>query len=385
MGPAVSALIGPALALILTCVLLGGLRPMAMRIGLVDYPSPRKAHNGAVPLIGGLGMFCGFAFVALTLDVGLTAYRSFFAAAAVLVVVGVLDDLHELSSRSRFAAQIVAALLMAYWGGVVLADLGALRGDGGTFELAPWGVLFTVFATVGVINALNMIDGLDGLAGGVGLIALLGLAYVAHGAGRGDELALLVLLNVVVLAFLAFNLRLPGRRQALVFMGDAGSMFLGFAITWFLISMSQGEQRAMPPVLALWLLMVPLFDTVWLILRRFSKGRSPASADIEHLHHILRMTGMSAGSALWLIIGFGVLGAVAAILALTVGVSERMLFYVFLGLFAVYCTVMALAWHTRRLLFWSIDRRLIVGERRGEESIPGEERRRGEDRRSGGQ
>lgn len=370
-----SGLLSPLLALVLTCVLLRALRPVALRIGLVDYPSPRKAHNGAVPLIGGLGMFCGFAFVALTLDTGLTEFRSFFAAAGVLVVIGVLDDFHELSSRSRFTAQIVAALLMVYWGGVGLEDLGALGAGGADFELGRWDVVFTVFATVGVINALNMIDGLDGLAGGLSLVALLGLAWVAHASGRGEELALLVVLNVVVVAFLFYNVRMPGRRQALVFMGDAGSMFLGFSITWFLVSMSQGEQRAMPPVLALWLLMVPLFDTVWLILRRFFTGRSPISADIEHLHHILRMTGMSAGSALWLILLIAAVGAIAGVAAIQSGVAEQTLFYTFLGVFALYCAVMGTAWYTRRLLFWSIDRRVIIGERRtGDEAHESERR-----------
>ncbi|MDX1434804.1 MAG: MraY family glycosyltransferase, partial [Gammaproteobacteria bacterium] len=197
-------LLAPVLAAAITSVLLHGLRPVAIRIGLVDLPGPRKSHAGVVPLTGGVGMFCGFVFVALTLDTGLTAYRSFFAAAGVLMVVGVLDDFHELTSRTRFAAQIVAALLMAYWGGVVLHDLGELGAGGAVFALGRWEVVFTVFATVGVINALNMIDGLDGLAGGLSLVALAGLAWVAHAAGRGDDLALLVLLGAVVLAFLAF-------------------------------------------------------------------------------------------------------------------------------------------------------------------------------------
>ena len=170
------------LALLVCCGLLHLLRPMAMRMGLVDEPSRRKSHEGSVPLIGGVAMFCGFALAALTLDMGLMAYRSFFAAAAILVVVGILDDMHELSSRARFGAQILAAALMAYWGGVVLGDLGGLAGGGEPFLLSGWEIVFTVFCTVGVINALNMSDGVDGLAGGLSLVALLGLAYIADSA-----------------------------------------------------------------------------------------------------------------------------------------------------------------------------------------------------------
>ena len=205
-----------------------------------------------------------------------------------MVIVGVLDDMHELSSRARFVAQITAALLMVSWGGVVLVDLGALHLDDSMFELHGMDVPLTVFCAVGVINALNMCDGIDGLAGGLSLVPLAGLAWIAQGAER----EMLLLLCIVVVAFLLFNLRLPGRRRALVFMGDAGGMFLGFAITWFFIAMSQGEGRLMTPLTALWLLLIPLFDTVWLIFRRAGTGRWPTNPDCEHLHHVLQMTGL---------------------------------------------------------------------------------------------
>lgn len=371
-----------ALALAVCCGLLQLLRPVALRIGLVDVPSDRKSHAGAVPLIGGICMFCGFALAALTLETGLMVYRSFFAAASILVVVGVLDDMHELTSRARFAAQIVAAGLMAVWGGVTLHDLGALGGGGHTVLLGGWAVAFTVFATVGVINAINMSDGADGLAGGLSLVALLGLAWVAHGAGLGPERALLVLLAVVVGGFLAFNLRLPWRPRALVFMGDAGSMFLGFAITWFFIGMSQGESRAMAPVAALWLLMVPLFDTVWLIIWRASQGRSPTSSDVGHLHHVLQMTGMRASTSVWILLGVAALAAAAGLVALEKGVPESTMFLLFVSLFAAYCVFMAISWQRRRLLWWPIDRRLMgLQDRRGRDEPRLDDRRHFPDRR----
>jgi UDP-GlcNAc:undecaprenyl-phosphate GlcNAc-1-phosphate transferase len=371
-----------ALALFVCCGLLHFLRPAAARIGLADEPSDRKSHQGSVPLIGGVAMFCGFALAALTLDIGLTAYRGFFAAAAILVVVGILDDMHELSSRARFGAQILAAVLMAYWGGVVLHDLGALGSGGSEFVLARWEIVFTIFATVGVINALNMSDGVDGLAGGLSLIALLGMAFVADGAGLESEGSLLLLLAVVVVGFLLFNIRMPWQRRARVFMGDAGSMFLGFAITWFLISLSQGEERAMAPVAALWLLMIPLFDTVWLILWRFAQGRSPTSSDVGHLHHVLQMTGMGAATSVWLMLAIAGAGAAAGLIALDSGVAQSTMFYLFLGLFAAYCVFMAISWRRRKLLWWPMERRLIgIADRRREDARGNEERRRAPERR----
>lgn len=369
------------LAFVVCCGLLHLLGPVARRIGLVDMPNDRKAHQGSMPLIGGVAMFCGFALAALTLDMGLTAYRAFFAAAGILVVVGVLDDMHELSSRARFGTQILAAALMAMWGGVVLHDLGALSG-GDVFGLGRWDIVFTIFATVGVINALNMSDGVDGLAGGLSLIALLGLTYVAAGAGFASDRTLLSMLAVVVAGFLLFNLRLPWRHRALVFMGDAGSMFLGFAITWFVISLSQGDARAMAPVAALWLLMIPLFDTVWLILWRFSQGRSPTSSDIGHLHHVLQMTGMGAAASVWLMLAIAALGAAAGLLALEYGVAESTMFYLFLGLFAAYCVFMAVSWQRRRLLWWPIERRLLgLDDRRERDEATPDNRRHVPERR----
>ena len=367
---------------ITTAVLLGFLRPLATRIGLLDHPSLRKSHVGRVPLIGGLAMFFGFALGALTLDLGLTAFRSFFAASAILVVVGILDDMHELTSRARFGAQITAAVLMLYWGGVALEDLGALRPDGSLFALSHAEAVFTVFATVGVINALNVADGVDGLAGGLALIALAGLALLATQAGQLDAFVILLMLGAVVVAFLGFNARIPGRFQALAFMGDAGSMFLGFAITWFFIAMSQGEHRAMSPVTALWLLLLPLFDTVWLIIRRASTGRSPTAADYEHLHHVLQMTGLSVNQTVLVMWGIGALCAVVGITSFKLGVPENLMFYLYLGLFALYCAVMAHTWRTQQFLFWPLDRRLGTSERRFSADRRDRERRTGDERRS---
>jgi len=376
-----------ALGFLLTALMLFLLRPVAMRIDLIDQPGERKVHSEGVPLVGGLAMFCGFALAALTLDQPFTPYRSFFAAVAILMIVGVLDDMRELSSRARFAAQIVAAAMMAWWGGIALDDLGGLGGEESIVELGRWAVPFTIFATVGVINALNMSDGMDGLAGGLSLVALLGLAYIAHDAGLHDRRDLLLLLVACVVAFLVFNVRAPGRRQALVFMGDAGSMFLGFAITWFFIDMSQGPVRVMTPVTALWLLLIPLFDTVWLLIRRPLTGRLPTAADAEHVHHVLQMIGIGVSRTFGLLILLATGFAVVGIAALKLGIPQNVMFWIFLVLFAAYCTTMAMAWSRMRLFGISMERRVLAPdrrvrpERRVGERRSGLERRRQSDRR----
>ncbi len=361
-----------AVALGVASALLRGLRPLARRIGLVARPRV-PAPGGDVPLIGGLAMFVGFAMGALTLDASLAPLRPFFAGAALLVVVGVLDDLRELSSRARFAAQIVAAAMMVGWGGVVLLDLGRLAPGGEVLSLHAAAVPFSVFCAVGVINALNMVDGVDGLAGALALVALAALAWVAHRAGLSAHRDVLVLLAAVVVAFLAVNARLPWQPRARAYMGDAGSLFLGFAITWFVIDLSQGPAPAMAPVTALWLLLVPLFDTVWLLVKRPLEGRWPTEASHDHLHHLLQMAGMAPGRCAAVLGAVAAAAAAAGLLAESAGVAESHRFQAFLALFAVYAVLMHVSWRRGRLLARDLDRRAAEPRER---RAGGERRRR---------
>ena len=179
-------------AMVITTVLLIKLPSVAVKIGLVDHPDDRKQHQGQVPLIGGIAIFVGFGLALLTLDIPLSDYRGLFVGATILVVVGVLDDLHELSSTFRFIAQILAAIAMAEWGGVRLLDLGEISPAGNTVHLNWWSSLLTIFATVGVINALNMIDGLDGLAGSLSLITVISLALLCFIGGNHQSLQVLL-------------------------------------------------------------------------------------------------------------------------------------------------------------------------------------------------
>ena len=334
------------IAFMATLALIRLLAPVAHNIGLVDLPRGHKTHHGAVPLVGGIAMFCGFLFAILAAPVSLAPLRPLFAGAALLVIIGVLDDFRELAPGSRLAAQVAAALLMTLWGGVGLTDLGHLAGPA-PVVLGDWSVPFTVFSVVGVINALNLLDGMDGLAGGYALLAFLLLGTSAAAAGETASATVLFTLAAAAAAFLTTNLRLPGRPQALVFMGNSGSLFLGFALAWFVVQLSQGETRVIDPVTALWVLAVPLMDTVGILLRRLLHGRSPLRPDREHLHHLLCALGLGVDAALGAILGAGFLLAGLGYAAAATGVPETVRFAGFLGLFALYLTLTEMAW--RRL------------------------------------
>lgn len=315
------------------------IRPLALRLNLVDVPGGRKHHKGEIPLVGGIAMFLGLMFALLTLSISLSDYRSFIAGFALLVFIGILDDFHELSPKARLIAQIIAALLMSCWGEVTLYNLGNLFGNG-DITLNDWAIPFTLFTVVGMINAVNMTDGVDGLAGGLALIQLVALLILASHAQLISDVFLLALLVSCVIGFLIFNWRLPKRSHALVFMGDAGSMPLGFALVWFLISLSQGDHPAARPVTMLWIMAIPIFDMTSVMIRRIVNYRSPFSPDRQHLHHLLLARGLSVNKTTILLCLTAVIFALIGLLGEFYQVDQSHMFLGFIISFVGYCIVL---------------------------------------------
>jgi UDP-GlcNAc:undecaprenyl-phosphate GlcNAc-1-phosphate transferase len=380
----------PLVALAATILLIVVLRPVAVRVGLLDVPGERKSHRSPTPLVGGLAIFAGLGlgfFLCKDGPVPLSQREvySFFGAGFLLVAVGMVDDFLELSPAVRFVAQVLAALLMIFGAGVVLNDLGLMMPGGGLLELGVLAVPFTVFATLGVINALNMCDGLDGLSGSLTLTSLSGLILAAYTWGIPADTALLPILGTGILAFLFFNLRILGRDRASVFMGDAGSMFLGFALTWYAIALSQGQSRALPPASALWFLMIPIFDAVSMMLRRILKGRSPFAADREHLHHIFLLAGYSVNETVLVMTGVASCGVFVGLASIYFQVPELVVALAFLLTGIGYFWMISHAWRIMRFLRTPISRRHGAGDRRMgvDTGYTGPERRSGRDRRSG--
>ena len=319
------------IAFCLTIVLIIFLKRPAIKLGLVDTPVGRKNHVGTPPLIGGLAIFIAFMLAALSSGQSLDQFYALFAAMIILVLVGLLDDLHDLSTRSRFLTQIFAALLMTSWGGVVIENLGNLFG-GGSVHLYGWAIPFTVFSVLGVINALNMIDGIDGLAGGISLTILSLLGAIAIFFGMVMHTSLIFILAAAVLGFLLFNMRSPWRKKASIFMGDAGSMMLGFALVWFAVDLG----RVVTPVTLVWIFAIPLMDTVRCMVRRILKRRSPFSADSEHLHHLFLRAGLSVSNTVLLIVIISILMGLIGLAGWYFKVPENVMLGIFMLIFAGY-------------------------------------------------
>lgn len=322
------------------------LKPLALRVDLVDTPGGRKKHHGQIPLIGGLAMFIGLFFAMLTLQVSLSEYRSFIAATGLLMTTGLLDDFHELSPRARFFLQILAALLMTAWGGVIVDHLGNLFFLGNII-LGNWGLPFTVIAIVGVINAVNMSDGVDGLAGSLALMECILLCYLALHAKLIIDGHVILLVISVLCAFLVFNFPFRKSAHSTIFMGDAGSMVLGFILAWYAVKLSQQSVNAAQPVTMLWILAMPLWDMSSVMIYRMSKLRSPFAPDRSHFHHLLLYRGFNARQTTLIISGMAVVIGSLGIIAERIGIAEGARFMLFLLLFVAYMVFIKKCWQQK--------------------------------------
>ncbi|MDR7135850.1 UDP-GlcNAc:undecaprenyl-phosphate GlcNAc-1-phosphate transferase [Lysobacter niastensis] len=307
------------------------LRPVAHRWNLLDHPKGRKDHSHPTPITGGLAIAVGVVVTGLSMLQATVAMYAFCAASILLIVVGLLDDKYDLRWYWRVLAQSVAALVMVYLGGVRIEQLGPVFGLGET-SLGMLSVPFTVFATVGLINAINMVDGADGLAGLLVTGALVMLTAAALYAGNGGIADHTLILIGSVGAFLTYNMRLPWQPRAKVFLGNAGSAFLGFVIAWISFSLTQNPGHPVSPVLALWFVPVPVMDCLVLIARRLCLGKSPFIADRNHIHHIMQEGGFGPTQvALALALFSGICG-LAAGQAMRMDVPQPLLLVAFLGL-----------------------------------------------------
>lgn len=324
------------------------IRP-ARRFGLLDHPAGRKAHEHVTPLVGGLGIF--LAFVGLNAVAGSVPGQSLSLLVAMLVtvVIGVLDDAHEIGYWSKFFAQIAAALILVSGTTVHVTHFGNLLGLG-AIELGKWTVLATVMSIVGVMNATNMIDGADGLAGSVLLPPVLAYGLVAASGGQSRVAFELLLLGGVTAGFLVFNLRTRWLSRALVFLGDAGGLLLGLLLAWYSIVLSGRPDAPLGPIEAVWIMGVPLLDMGSVMLLRMSQRRSPFFGDRQHMHYLLLDGGYSVSQVVAIMTAASMAFGLAALAAREAAVPEVVLFGGFVALWGGWIAALAQPKRTLRLL-----------------------------------
>lgn len=281
------------LAMVVTMVWLPVLTRLAHRWLIVDQPGSRKVHSSPIPRVGGVAMALGV-FVAAPLTIQLqSADRWFLGAAAILIAFGVADDRFDLDYRLKLVGQLLAVSVVVFAGGVRIQSI-ALSDR---FLLPDWISLpLTMLFIVGVTNAVNLADGLDGLAGGTTFLSLCAVALMSSFAGGASSTALALALAGAVLGFLRFN-----TYPATVFMGDAGSQLLGFSVAVLSIRATQNSASEISAAIPVLLLALPILDTLSVMVQRISEGRSPFSADKNHIHHKLLALGFQHHEAVTVI------------------------------------------------------------------------------------
>jgi len=315
-------------------IALRAFRPAAIMVRLLDTAGALKHHKGEVPLVGGLAILTGYVLAMATHPLFLVPNTAFVIVSSLLVISGALDDRFVLNPLLRLIVQIVVALAAIFGAGLVVNTIGAPFATG-AIELGWLSLPFTVLVIVGGINAWNMIDGIDGLASVLAFIALAFLLLVAGPSAPALQASLLVLLCAIG-AFFLFNLPFHRLIRQRTFLGDAGSMFLGLAIVWHSLALSQGEAAVISPITALWFVALPVYDVLTTTMRRVLKGRSPLSGDRQHIHHLLQDHGLSTRQTLKVMSVLALLGATIGLFSHFAGISDGLMFALFALLGATY-------------------------------------------------
>ncbi len=338
-----------------TLLAMAALRPVAVAVELVDKPGGRKTHHGEIPVVGGLAMFVGCVF-----GVGLLPSSEFvsaplLSAAALVVLVGLLDDRFEISPTARLTAHLVAAILVLFTSSdLSITTLGRPFG-GEVVQFSEMGAAaFTCVAIVGAINAFNMLDGMDGLAGTMAFNALVALGCLTSLTGDLVVGGVSVVLCGAVAAFLIFNIPAKYNRRFRCFMGDAGSTLLGFLLACICISASQGIGPKLSPTTTLWIVAIPLYELLWTTIRRILKGRSPFNPDRAHFHHKLLDAGFGVRGAFFVLICLGIALSLAAVAIHYFEVPDAISF----ALWLLTGLGMVVLMHNARILWYIVPERL---------------------------
>jgi UDP-GlcNAc:undecaprenyl-phosphate GlcNAc-1-phosphate transferase len=281
------------LAMVVTMAWLPIFGRVATRWRFVDKPGVRKVHAIPIPRVGGLAMIIGVliaAIVVIPLDPN---DRYFLIAAGVLAAFGAADDRFDLDYRIKLLGQLLAILIVVVGGD---AQIHSITLDE-RLLLPQWiSIPLTVIFLVGITNAINLADGLDGLAGGTTFLCLGALAMLSHSSGQFVTAALALTFAGAILGFLRFN-----TFPASVFMGDAGSQLLGFAVGVLSLRATQAGTSALSAATPVLLLALPILDTLSVMVQRVSEGRSPFSPDKNHIHHKLLALGFDHHEAVMVI------------------------------------------------------------------------------------
>lgn len=290
--------------------------PLSMKLGrrwgAIDYPGGRRVHKTPIPRIGGIAIYAAFWIAVIIMGNWGREIWGLFFGSTIILVVGVIDDIFDLRAIVKLVWQVAAAALLLLFGfsmNQISLPVVGVNLDFPAMGLGWLGLVLAVFWIVGLVNTVNISDGLDGLAAGICFEAALLLCWSAIRINEVSEAHLTMALAGAALGFLVFNFH-PAR----VFMGDSGSMFLGYIIGGISIMGLLKTATVLGLVFPLLVLGMPLTDLTFAIIRRKMRGHSIAAADRGHLHHRLLDAGLSQRQAVLLLYGMSGCFGIAAVL-----------------------------------------------------------------------
>ena len=293
--------------LISSLILVPIVKKVAHHIGAIDYPNERKVHKKPIPRLGGLAIFLSFLIGYMCFGQVTTQMISILIGSFVIIVLGICDDIKPVPARYKFLVQTIAACIVVFYGHIYI-DMVSIFGLEIVF--GAWGYPLAVLLIVSIINAINLIDGLDGLAAGTSSIFFLTISVIAFYLDRlnGLDVILCVIMLGSTLGFLAYNFN-----PASIFMGDTGSMFLGFMISVTALLGYKGA-TVTSLIIPILILFLPILDTILAIFRRLLKGENIGAPDKEHLHHQLLKLNKSTKKTVLIMYAFNLLCALISIL-----------------------------------------------------------------------
>lgn len=281
-----------ASAFAITLVMTPAAKWLSFKLGAIDYPKDRGVHTKPMPRMGGIAIVTGFLVTILMVyhfdkSMSITQFSGFIIGAAIIAILGMIDDVKNLPAKLKFSVQIVAALIVIFSGTRIHVVLWPV-----TTTLQKFSIPITLLWIVGVTNAVNLIDGLDGLAAGVSSIAALSLMVLCIMTGSTTAVVLTAALAGACLGFLPRNFN-----PAEIFMGDTGSTFLGFVLAVTSILGVFKGYAILALCVSVLCVGLPVFDTIFAMLRRMAKHQSIMQPDRGHLHHRLLDRGFTQKQA----------------------------------------------------------------------------------------
>lgn len=306
-------------------------KKIANHVNALDIPNERKVHKSPIPRLGGLAIYAGFLFGYMIFGTHTDVMNSILIGSFIIIITGILDDIKPLNAKIKLLGQLAATLVVVFYGNILLSSVSAF-GIYANFGIFSYPI--TIIFILAFINCMNLIDGLDGLAAGISSIFFLTVGSIAiFKSNQGLDFILCFIMLGSCLGFLKYNYH-----PASIFMGDTGSMFLGFIIS--VIALLGFKNVTMTSIIIPFtILAVPFLDTIFAIIRRYLKNESITKPDKFHIHHQLLNMNFSHKKTVFIICFIDSLFAITSIVYVLI---NRQLGYIMYGMLMILVLIFVL-------------------------------------------